>query len=108
LAYGGPALDRLVSIVLFNAVKALFSSWLHATVIWLLLVSATGLAWWLVECQRIDMHITATAALVFSAFKVRLVFLHFMELRTAPLKWRLAFEAWVIFFFGIILTGYWF
>jgi heme/copper-type cytochrome/quinol oxidase subunit 4 len=79
----------------------------RATAIWLLLLSVTGLSWWLVEHHSVSARIASTAALAMAAFKVRLVFLHFMELHTAPLRWRLVFEAWVIVFFGIILRGYW-
>lgn len=80
----------------------------HATAVWLLLMTATGLAWWLVEHHSVNPRIASTAVLLIAAFKVRLVFLHFMELRTAPLVWRLLFEAWVLLFVGIILIGYWY
>jgi len=79
----------------------------HLTGVWLLLVFATAFAWWLVEKHSVGAHLASSAALLIAAFKVRLVFLHFMELRSAPLPWRIAFEAWVVFFFGIILAGYW-
>jgi hypothetical protein len=79
----------------------------HATLIWFLLLSVTAMAWWLAEHHSVSSHLASSAALAISAFKVRLVFLHFMELKSAPLRWRLAFEAWVLFFFGIISLGYW-
>jgi heme/copper-type cytochrome/quinol oxidase subunit 4 len=79
----------------------------HATLVWLLLLSATALAWWLVEQHRFSAAAASTAAMALAAFKVRLVFLHFMELHSAPLRWRLAFEAWVLLFFGIIVLGCW-
>jgi heme/copper-type cytochrome/quinol oxidase subunit 4 len=79
----------------------------HATGIWLLLLCVTALAWWLVEQHSLSAHLASSAALAIAAFKVRLVFLHFMELQSAPLRWRLAFEAWVLLVFGIILLGYW-
>lgn len=79
----------------------------HATLIWLLLLAATGLSWWLVERQVLDARLAGSAALGIAAFKVRLVFLHFMELRSAPPRWRLAFEAWLLLFFFIIFLGYW-
>lgn len=79
----------------------------HSAQVWLLLMAATILAWCLVEAHSISAHIASTAAVVVAGFKVRLVFLHFMELKTAPLVWRMAFEAWLLFFLGIILLGYW-
>ena len=81
-------------------------SW--ATPIWLLLLSVTGLSWWLAEQHSLSAQLASMAVLAIAAFKVRLVFLHFMDLHAAPLRWRLAFEAWVLFFFGIIFSGYWF
>lgn len=79
----------------------------HATLIWMLLLAATGLSWWLVERHGLAARLASSAALALAALKVRLVFLHFMELRTAPPRWRLAFEAWLLLFFSIIFLGYW-
>jgi cytochrome c oxidase subunit IV len=79
----------------------------HATAVWLLLVAATALSWWLVERHVLPAHLATTAALGLATFKARLVFLHFMELRSAPLLWRLLFEAWVLLCAGAILAGYW-
>jgi heme/copper-type cytochrome/quinol oxidase subunit 4 len=79
----------------------------HATTLWLMLMSITGLSWWLVEHHAVPAHLATTAALLIAAFKARLVFLHFMELRSAPLPWRWVFEAWILLCFGVIAGGYW-
>jgi len=79
----------------------------HATLVWLVLVFATSLSWWLVEHHAVPARVATTAALAIAAFKARLVFLHFMELRTAPLVWRALFEAWALLCAGAILAGYW-
>ena len=79
----------------------------HATAVWLVLVLATSVAWWLVEHDSVPARVATTAALVIGALKARLVFLHFMELRAAPLPWYLLFEAWVLLCTGTILWGYW-
>jgi cytochrome c oxidase subunit IV len=79
----------------------------HATVVWLVLIAATGLSWWLVERHALTAQVATTAALCIAAFKSRLVLLHFMELRTAPLLWRLLFEAWALLCVGFIVGGYW-
>jgi heme/copper-type cytochrome/quinol oxidase subunit 4 len=80
----------------------------HATAVWLVLVSATILSWWLIEHHSVPARVATTAVILIAALKVRLVFLHFMELRTAPLAWRALFEAWALLCAGIILAGYWF
>jgi heme/copper-type cytochrome/quinol oxidase subunit 4 len=78
-----------------------------ATGIWLLLMLATGLTYWLVEGHGVGAQTAATAVILIAGFKARLVFLHFMDLRTAPLPWRLAFEAWAVISVAVILIGYW-
>jgi hypothetical protein len=80
---------------------------LHATRVWLLLVVATGLTYWIAEGHGVPAQVAATAAILIAGFKARLVFLHFMELRVAPWPWRLAFEAWIVLSVSFILIGYW-
>ena len=79
----------------------------HATLVWLVLVAATILSWWLVEHHAVQARVATTAALAIAAIKARLVFLHFMELRTAPFVWRALFEAWVLLCAGVIVAAYW-
>ena len=62
--------------------------------------------WWLKSGASTSM-IATVAILVIAAVKVRLVMVHFMELKYAPIKWRLFFEAWVVIFPGVILAGFW-
>lgn len=79
-----------------------------ATPIWLLLVVATGLSWWLGHGSGSDnLRLTATAMILIAAFKIRLVVRHFMEVGNAPrpLQWLL--DAWLgLMTFGI-LGVYW-
>ena len=79
----------------------------QATGVWLLLVGATLISWWLVERRGIGTHIATTSALLIAGFKARMVLQHFMELRTAPPIWRAVFDAWVVIFIGAIVAGYW-
>lgn len=79
----------------------------HATAVWALLAVATLASWWLADGHALAARTATTAALLIAAFKVRLVLLHFMELRHAPLRWRAVFEAWLLLCFGVILAGYW-
>ncbi|MGK2912948.1 MAG: cytochrome C oxidase subunit IV family protein [Porticoccaceae bacterium] len=80
----------------------------RVTLVWLLLMLATGLSWELGHGLGFgDNHHRATMAVVVIAFiKARFVFLEFMELRTAPLPLRLAFEAWTILVCGTLLVLY--
>lgn len=83
--------------------------WLSpATFVWGILMLATcASTWWLKSGASTSMMATA-AILIIAAVKVRLVIIHFMELKDAPIKWRLFFEAWVVVFPGIVLAGFWF
>ena len=79
---------------------------------WVLLVCLTCLAWWLSLDLTVDpdgaYKITTTSLFLLAFFKVRLVIMHFMEIRTAPLPLRLVFEAWVLIVCGIVISLYWF
>jgi heme/copper-type cytochrome/quinol oxidase subunit 4 len=75
--------------------------------VWMLLMLATcASTWWLKSGASTSMAATA-AILVIAAVKVRLVIIHFMELKDAPWKWRAFFEAWVVVFPGVILVAFW-
>ena len=70
------------------------------TWVWLLLVGLTGVSWWLGATQGhagfSDPRYITVSLMVLAFFKVRLVILYFMEIRTAPLPLRCVFEAWVV------------
>ncbi|HLS98313.1 MAG: cytochrome C oxidase subunit IV family protein [Porticoccaceae bacterium] len=81
----------------------------YTTWIWLLLVALTTMSWELGDGQAASALAPTLAApllMLVAFFKVRLVGLHFMELRTAPLPLRLLFEAWVVVACGAILVIY--
>ena len=79
------------------------------TPIWIMLILATALSWEFGHGLGFGSHFNyATVAVVLIAFiKVRFVFLDFMELRTAPLALRLAFEGWTVVVCGTIVFLYW-
>lgn len=81
------------------------------SIVWLSLVTLTMASWWLGEADSgnssYDLATVTTAIMVLGFFKVRLVGLHFMELRRAPWPLRLAFEAWVVIACAAILVVYW-
>lgn len=73
---------------------------------WLILLVATAITWYLGEVGASGT--AAIVAMLLIAFiKGRLVILDFMELRNAPLIWRLALEGWLIVVAGLILLAYW-
>lgn len=81
----------------------------HATTpIWLLLVAATGLSWWLGHGSGGDnLRQAATAMILIAAFKIRLVVRHFMDVGKAPLPLQWLLDAWLgLMTFGI-LGVYW-
>lgn len=80
----------------------------RVTLVWLLLMLATGLSWELGHGFGFgNDYRRATIAVVVIAFiKARFVFLDFMELRTAPPPLRLAFEAWTILICGTLIVLY--
>jgi hypothetical protein len=73
---------------------------------WLILMIATGITWYLGEVGAAGT--AAIVAMLAIAFvKGRLVILDFMELRSAPLMWRVLLEGWLILVSSLILLAYW-
>ncbi|MBA2347685.1 MAG: cytochrome C oxidase subunit IV family protein [Solirubrobacterales bacterium] len=65
------------------------------SLVWLGLIAATLLSWWLGSNHGVKSEQTAGALILLVAFaKVRYVGLFFMELRHAPLALRCIFEGW--------------
>lgn len=68
-----------------------------AYAVWLCLVAATGLSWWLGADHGIADRQAATAVILAISFtKIWLVSQWFMELRHAPPGLRLTFNAWIL------------
>lgn len=70
-----------------------------ATIALLVLVAATGIAWWLGQADRVSEQAgaLATAGVIVVAFiKVWIVGFQFMELRHAPRWLRHAFDTWIV------------
>lgn len=77
------------------------------TVVWAVLVLATVLTLAVGAEHLIDSRKIATALVIgIAAVKVRLVGIHFMELRDAPLPLRLAFEAYCAALFVVLTVLY--
>ena len=77
-----------------------------AHVVWLSLLAATLAGWWLAEHQGAARW-TVPLIMLIAAAKARAVVLHFMELKAAPLIWRLVFEAWVLLSTGMVVGLHW-
>ncbi len=73
---------------------------------WLVLIIATGMTWYLGEVGAAG-TVAIVAMLAIAFIKGRLVILDFMELREAPLMWRLLLEGWLIVVSSLILLAYW-
>ena len=78
----------------------------HVTRVWLTLVAASLVSWSLAE-HAAAARLAATSVILIAAFKVRLVFIHFMELGWKPYPWRLVFELWTVASAAILIGGYW-
>jgi heme/copper-type cytochrome/quinol oxidase subunit 4 len=78
----------------------------RATRVWLVLVALTLASFALAEGAHAA-RLAATAVILIAAFKVRLVFVYFMELEWKPLPWRFLFELWTVASAAIIIGGYW-
>ena len=61
---------------------------------WLALVGATLIVFALVENEA-PARLATVAVVLIAAFKLRLVFLHFMELSHGAMPWRRLAEIWI-------------
>ena len=81
----------------------------RTTLVWLGLIAATGLSWQFGHGFGFgeNVHYATAAILAISFVKIRYVFLDFMELRSAPLALRLAFEGWAVGACLLLIGLYW-
>lgn len=77
--------------------------------LWLLLLIATGVTYWLGESQALGQASMLLVLLIFgfALFKGMGVILDFMDLRHAPALWRNLLVGWLVFVIGMILLAYW-
>ncbi len=69
------------------------------TIVWLVLVAATGLSWTLGTEQfpgLMTVRVSSIILFVVAFVKVRFVIQYFMEVRAAPLALRIITEAWAV------------
>ncbi|MGE0859165.1 MAG: cytochrome C oxidase subunit IV family protein [Gammaproteobacteria bacterium] len=78
---------------------------LAVTRTWAMLVVATLVVFALAENDA-PARAATLAILLIAAIKIRLVFLHFMELATGAMPWRAILEAWVAVVTALIVGAY--
>jgi hypothetical protein len=80
------------------------------TLVWMLLVAVTLVSWWLGargESGRLEVNLSAAAGIVAIALvKIRLVFWHFMEVRSAPSLLRWNCDGWLAFLALMLIALY--
>ena len=72
---------------------------------WLVLVAATLLVFALTENDA-PARIATIAIMLIATFKIRLVFLYFMELAGGAKPWRMFAEVWMLGVTGIVVGVY--
>ena len=77
-----------------------------ASLVWLVLMLATCITTWWLPKGTAATAATTVLILLIAAIKIRLVLMHFMELRHAPIRWRLLFEAWVVVVTIVLVSLY--
>jgi hypothetical protein len=82
------------------------SSKVRSTEVWLLLVAATCLSWWLGTDHTLYANVTAPVVLVVAFGKAWLVTRSFMELQHAPLVLRRLFDIWILVVGGTLVVLY--
>ncbi|OUS12432.1 hypothetical protein A9Q89_05975 [Gammaproteobacteria bacterium 53_120_T64] len=80
--------------------------------VWLLLMLATGLSWWLgldqgmSSDQQSDYRYISSGLIIIAFIKVRIVIRYFMEVREAPLALKLICDAWLVLVSSAIIYLY--
>lgn len=65
-----------------------------ATLVWAVLVVASIITTWMLSKDAFTPQVAAVGSIGIAAFKIRLVLIHFMDLKEAPWPLRMVFEAW--------------
>ena len=79
----------------------------RVTWVWLGLILLTCVTTWGLSKDIISPAVAVVGTFLIAALKVRYVVLDFMELRSAPLPVRMAFEAWPVVV-ALVILGFWF
>jgi hypothetical protein len=74
------------------------------TIVWLLLMLATGLSWFIGHGGIENGWLASSGVIAVAFFKIRFVGLDFMELRSAPRAWRMTFEVWLLLLAALLVA----
>ena len=82
-------------------------------VVWVLLMALTAVSWTLGHDEPQATLVTPQAGatvgiIVLTLFKVRLILMHFMEVRHAPIALKLVCEGWLLLVGGLLVLLYFF
>ncbi len=77
-----------------------------ASLVWLVLMLATCATTWWLSKDGVSAVVGTIAILLIAMIKIRLVVMHFMEVRHAPRKWRLIYEVWLAVVTTVLIAVY--
>ncbi|THJ33170.1 cytochrome C oxidase subunit IV family protein [Candidatus Frankia alpina] len=104
LAYGGCVVDRFVSASLSHLISGARSVWAGRVVcVFAGLLLLTGGSSWFAESDASRGVAPTAFIMTIAALKIRLVGMHFMELRHAPLALRIAFHGWIVAVWALVV-----
>jgi uncharacterized membrane protein len=75
----------------------------RTTVVWLLVLVATAISFFTSHDHNLAADFAYVSICTLSYFKCRMVIMEFMEVRHAPIGWRLFFELWMLVVIGEIV-----
>lgn len=78
----------------------------RTNLVWLVLVLATCATTWWLSKDALTATVATVLMILIAAYKVRLVIVEFMGLRTAPIPWRIVGECWLLAVTAVILILY--
>jgi heme/copper-type cytochrome/quinol oxidase subunit 4 len=76
------------------------------SIFWIILMALTCASTWMLSKGAFGPILAIVGIFFIAAFKMRLVMLHFMELRGAPAVARIVFESWILLATAVILSIY--
>jgi heme/copper-type cytochrome/quinol oxidase subunit 4 len=76
------------------------------SIVWIVLMVGTCISTWVLSTEAFVPVVATVGVFVIAAVKIHFVMSYFMELRDAPVRVRLVFEAWIVAAVGVILGIY--
>lgn len=76
------------------------------SIVWIVLMVGTCISTWVLSTEAFVPVVATVGVFVIAAVKIHFVMSYFMELRDAPVRVRLVFEAWIVVAVAMILGIY--